>query len=425
MVALSLEEYSDDPDDSDDNISVFSGYAQVTWSFSEIRNSEDFRGILRPEEQALIPRSILEGPSLPDDLDAVSWGSNEEHVIDESEVISNEEPINNLAEVLTGPFSPFDYPDSDYWASSEGSDCSEDQAVEEKVLTDEDTPCDGDEEDEEEVSYLFTWSEVFMKILTMKMMKSQEARVHPVRPLVPHLPVLQGQTQDQIRTRKKLLRPLVKCMKQEKAGKDSHQNYAEPVRQKKKNVKESTKNKNLPLLEEPFDYDLLEHLAHVPARISLYDLLRLSPEIRKSVITALSDPEKYAPHVHRVEMKKKGQNKVCEVCQSTRGKLASTITFTKEEMLLGDMKHNRPLYFTAYIGEIKLPRVQIDPGSAANLLPLRTLSHLGIPTSKLSHTRVTIQGYNGEYQKAIGNIRLKCQIGELKTEIRGGLGCFL
>lgn len=39
MVALSLEEYSDDPDDSDDNISVFSGYAQVTWSFSEIRNS--------------------------------------------------------------------------------------------------------------------------------------------------------------------------------------------------------------------------------------------------------------------------------------------------------------------------------------------------------------------------------------------------
>lgn len=39
----------------------------------------------------------------------------------------------------------------------------------------------------------------------------------------------------------------------------------------------------------------------------------------------------------------------------------TSISFTKEDLLLGDMKHNRPLYFTAYIKDVPVPRVQIDP----------------------------------------------------------------
>lgn len=61
--------------------------------------------------------------------------------------------------------------------------------------------------------------------------------------------------------------------------------------------------------------------------------------------------------------------------------------------------------------------MQIDPGSAINRMPLRALAHQGIPTSKLSHTKMTIQGYNADSQRAIGKIRLKCQLADLKSEI--------
>lgn len=54
---------------------------------------------------------------------------------------------------------------------------------------------------------------------------------------------------------------------------------------------------------------------------------------------------------------------------------------------------------------------------AINRMPLRALAHQGIPTSKLSHTKMTIQGYNADSLRAIGKIRLKCQLADLKSEI--------
>lgn len=50
------------------------------------------------------------------------------------------------------------------------------------------------------------------------------------------------------------------------------------------NVNPTVKNKALPGLDKPFDYDLLAQLANVPARITMYDLLRLSPDIRQAVL---------------------------------------------------------------------------------------------------------------------------------------------
>jgi len=61
--------------------------------------------------------------------------------------------------------------------------------------------------------------------------------------------------------------------------------------------------------------------------------------------------------------------------------------------------------------------VQVDPGSAINVIPLRRVRKLGIPTRKLSSAKTLIQGYNAESQKAMGKIRLKCQIADLKTEV--------
>lgn len=42
------------------------------------------------------------------------------------------------------------------------------------------------------------------------------------------------------------------------------------------------------------------------------------------------------------------------------------LTFSREDFLLGDLHHNRPLHLSGYIGEFKLRQVQVDPGSAIN-----------------------------------------------------------
>ena len=69
-------------------------------------------------------------------------------------------------------------------------------------------------------------------------------------------------------------------------------------------------------------------------------------------------------------------------------------------------KHDRPLYFTGYIGSSEVSRIQVDPGSALSIMPRRVMQHLGIPTHWLSATQTTIYGFdwvlpvqqNKEYQ---------------------------
>ena len=80
-------------------------------------------------------------------------------------------------------------------------------------------------------------------------------------------------------------------------------------------------------------------------------------------------------------------------------------------------KHDRPLYFTGYIGSSEVSRIQVDPGSALSIMPRRVMQHLGIPTHRLSATQTTIYGFNANGTRPMGKIKLKCQIGDLKSEV--------
>ena len=53
------------------------------------------------------------------------------------------------------------------------------------------------------------------------------------------------------------------------------------------------------------------------------------------------------------------------------------ITFTPDDMLIKNPKHDRPLYFTGYIGSSQVDRIQVDPGFALSIIPLRLIQHLG------------------------------------------------
>ena len=92
------------------------------------------------------------------------------------------------------------------------------------------------------------------------------------------------------------------------------------------------------------------------------------------------------------------------------------ITFTAEDMLLKDNKHNRPSYYTRYISSTCIERVQVDPGPALSIIPKRLLYFLGIPLNRLSAT-TTIYCFNAGSSHPQGKIQLRCRIRDLKSEV--------
>ena len=80
-------------------------------------------------------------------------------------------------------------------------------------------------------------------------------------------------------------------------------------------------------------------------------------------------------------------------------------------------KHNRPLYYTGYIGSSEVSHIQVDPGSALSTIPRRVMQHLEIPTHRLSATQTTIYDFNANGTCPMGKIKLRYQIGDLKSEM--------
>ena len=89
------------------------------------------------------------------------------------------------------------------------------------------------------------------------------------------------------------------------------------------------------------------------------------------------------------------------LCAHCRDKM----TFADEDLLLGSKPHNRPLFVSGYTRGERVSRILIDDGLAVNIKPKGTMRHLGISVEELSKSRLVIQGFNQEGQRAIGTIR--------------------
>ena len=91
------------------------------------------------------------------------------------------------------------------------------------------------------------------------------------------------------------------------------------------------------------------------------------------------------------------------------------MTFVDEDLLLGSKPHNQPLFVSGYTRGERVSRILIDDGSAINIMPKGTMRRLGISMEELSKSRLVIQGFNQEGQRAIGMIQLDVTIDELKA----------
>src|SRR4051812_43818079 len=156
-------------------------------------------------------------------------------------------------------------------------------------------------------------------------------------------------------------------------------------------------------------FDIINQLTNIPARIPPYELLKLSKSTRKALREALADAEVFVTQLPIGSI-------IDEPHSLSISCVPTDIVFTPEGMQVKG-RHARPLYFTGYIGSAEITRIQVDPGSALSIMPRRVMEHLSIPAHRLSSTDTNIFGFNANSTRPMGKIKLRSQIGDLKTEV--------
>ena len=111
---------------------------------------------------------------------------------------------------------------------------------------------------------------------------------------------------------------------------------------------------------------MLAQLANIPARITLYELLRLFKSTRKALREALANVKAFMTQI-RAKPEEEDEENYLHASQ-----YVPCITFTPNDMQVKE-RHDRPLYFTGYIGSSEVSRIQVDLGSALSIIPCRVM----------------------------------------------------
>jgi hypothetical protein len=87
-------------------------------------------------------------------------------------------------------------------------------------------------------------------------------------------------------------------------------------------------------------------------------------------------------------------------------------------MLLGDKKHNMPLFMFGDIDDLSINCIMVDGGSTINLSPLRTLKKIWYSQRDLSRSNVIIHGFNQVGQEAMGMISFVLKLEKFMTYVK-------
>nr|CAD1823289.1 unnamed protein product [Ananas comosus var. bracteatus] len=185
-----------------------------------------------------------------------------------------------------------------------------------------------------------------------------------------------------------------------------------PMRQDKEKQSESTLKPPQKHISTPHgkksnvDYNIIAHLKRIPALLRVFDALMMAKELREALVEALLNPEPYETVMAEIHL----VNQVDEEMNQ--------ITFSEEDFMTPNHKHNRPLYVQGHVKGVALKRILVDPGSAVNILPLQTLRVLGHSVEDLEPENVVISGFNKSDEHTLGSIQLILSLQELKTLVR-------
>jgi len=103
------------------------------------------------------------------------------------------------------------------------------------------------------------------------------------------------------------------------------------------------------------------------------NLCRLTESTRDVLREALADAEVFMTQIPTICREEDGNH-----CHHT-SKQSPCITFTQEDMQVKG-KHDRPIYYTGYIGSSKVSRIQVNSRFTLSIMPRRVMQYLGMPT---------------------------------------------
>ena len=79
--------------------------------------------------------------------------------------------------------------------------------------------------------------------------------------------------------------------------------------------------------------------------------------------------------------------------------------------------HNRPLFIRAKVRGKKTSCVMMDDGSSINVCPLKILSRLGMKTTDLSPSNMTIKAYDDSKRGVEGTFAAVVKVGSIEEEV--------
>ncbi|KAK8990730.1 hypothetical protein V6N11_028693 [Hibiscus sabdariffa] len=171
----------------------------------------------------------------------------------------------------------------------------------------------------------------------------------------------------------------VKNQKGKAPAESSDKNFDdEPVPEYHAPVKESEAKEFLKILKHS-EFNVVEQLNRLPARISMLSLL-LSSELHRNALLKI-------------------------------------LNQTDEEIPAGGRGSHKALHITTRCKGYILPGVLVDNGSALNVLPLATLKKLPIDSTHMKPCQNTVRAFDGTQREVIGKIEVPLMIGPTEYEV--------
>ncbi|KAK8683846.1 hypothetical protein V6N13_039892 [Hibiscus sabdariffa] len=198
----------------------------------------------------------------------------------------------------------------------------------------------------------------------------------------------------------------VKNQKGKAPAESSDKNFDdEPVPEYHAPVKESEAKEFLKILKHS-EFNVVEQLNRLPARISMLSLL-LSSELHRNALLKILN-QTFVPKEISVDNVDRLVGNIA---------MDNFLSFSDEEIPAGGRGSHKALHITTRCKGYMLLGVLVDNGSALNILPLATLKKLPIDNTHMKPYQNTVRAFDGTQREVIGKIEVPLMIGPSEYEV--------
>ncbi|XXG41933.1 hypothetical protein AAC387_Pa01g2298 [Persea americana] len=154
------------------------------------------------------------------------------------------------------------------------------------------------------------------------------------------------------------------------------------------------------------EYDLLEHLTKIPAKVYVLDLIKTSPKHQQQLLEAITRLQVLVG-ITPEELR-------TSISALAPGASFPAITFTKEELKeIPPEARTSYLHLTVKIVGKEMSGALVNTGASLNICPLKTYRALGLTIKNLTPAPMVVTGYDGNKKTVCGKIMLLVQAGPI------------